>query len=235
MEARMDQQQVEIRVWDPVVRIGHWTLAAAFVIAYFTAEELEDVHVAAGYWVGGYVIARIVWGFIGSRYARFSDFVYRPGAVFGYLAGLFRGDAPRYLGHNPAGGAMVIALLLALTGTVATGLLLQAQSEHEGPLAAWFEPAVTQPPGAATATLADGGYATAAKQASDGASEGDKEESESPYEEIHEIFVNITLVLIALHLLGVLASSVVHRENLPRAMLTGRKAPLGLPTPRRPQ
>ena len=100
-------------VWDPLVRIGHWTLVIAFFTAYLSGDDLFNIHTWAGYVVAGYVLVRIVWGVIGTRHARFTDFVRGPGAVLGYLRSLFSGKAKDYAGHNPAGGAMVIALLFS--------------------------------------------------------------------------------------------------------------------------
>ncbi|WP_084183147.1 cytochrome b/b6 domain-containing protein [Nevskia soli] len=207
--------QDEIRVWDPLVRIGHWTLALAFLVAYVTAEELEEVHVAAGYWVGAYVVARTIWGFVGTRYARFSDFVRGPGAVFGYLRDLAKGKPAHYIGHNPAGGAMIVALLICLASTVFTGLMVEADADNEGPLAAWLGHPATQSVAPQVGPVE--------RLPAKGETEEEKER-ESAYSEPHELFANLSLGLVVLHLLGVLAGSVVHRENLPRAMVTGRKA-----------
>ncbi|MBL6749590.1 MAG: cytochrome b/b6 domain-containing protein [Nevskia sp.] len=212
----MEDNKEQVRVWDSFVRIGHWTLAAAFLVAYFTAEDFEDAHIAAGYWVGAYVVARVIWGFIGSRYARFSDFVRGPVEVFGYLSSLFRGKPAHYLGHNPAGGAMIVALLVCLAATVVTGFVVQADSENEGPLAAWLGHA----PAAGTTVPA---VAAEGAKAKDAEGEAGEKEAESAYEELHGFFANLTLGLVVLHLAGVIAGSLIHRENLPRAMITGRK------------
>lgn len=113
-----------VRVWDPFVRAFHWSLAALFLLAYLTGDEVEQVHIAAGYTIAALLGLRIVWGFAGPRHARFRDFVASPRAVFRYLRDVALLRAPRYLGHNPAGGAMVIALMAALTGTCVTGILM---------------------------------------------------------------------------------------------------------------
>jgi cytochrome b len=180
----------EIRVWDPLVRIGHWLLVIAFSVAYHTADELETVHVWAGYTVGVIVLVRILWGVVGNHRARFTKFVRGPRAVGAYLVGLVRGGSRRYLGHNPAGAAMVVALLLALATTVGSGLALYAADEGEGPLAGWV---------------------------------AKRHATEEALEEVHEVAGNVTLALVFLHVAGVLASSLAHRENLIRSMVTGRK------------
>lgn len=113
-----------IKVWDPFVRVFHWSLATLFLVAYATGDEIERVHIAAGCAIAGLVAARIVWGFIGPRHARFSSFVRPPREVFVYLRDVALLRAPRYIGHNPAGGAMIIALLAALIGTCITGYMM---------------------------------------------------------------------------------------------------------------
>lgn len=213
----MQNGQEQVKVWDPLVRIGHWTLAAAFLIAYFTAEAWEDMHIAAGYWVGGYVCLRIVWGFVGTPHARFGDFVRGPKAVLGYVSASLRGRSPRYLGHNPAGGAMIVALLLCLSGTVFTGLAVEADTENEGPLAGWLgHPSVIA--GKQTAP------SDASNELAEAGESGAERERESRYEEIHEFFANLTLALVVLHVSGVLVHIRLHRENIVRAMITGYKA-----------
>ncbi len=102
-----------ILVWDWPVRIGHWLLVVAFVVAWLTAESesWRLVHAAAGGVVVGVILFRLVWGVIGTRHARFTSFVRGPGAALGYLKGLLTGNAPHTTGHNPAGGWAILALL----------------------------------------------------------------------------------------------------------------------------
>ncbi|HID47999.1 MAG TPA: cytochrome B [Chromatiales bacterium] len=128
-------QANEIRVWDPLVRGFHWTLVLAFFIAYFTEDDLLALHVWAGYTVLGLVLVRLVWGLIGTRYARFSSFLYRPAEVKGFLRDTLHGRARRYLGHNPAGGAMIILMLVVLILTGLSGLVIYGIEEGAGPLA----------------------------------------------------------------------------------------------------
>jgi cytochrome b len=111
----------KVRVWDPLIRVFHWGLVAAFATVWLTADELQYVHEFAGYTVAGLVAFRLVWGLVGSRYARFARFLKGPGETLAYLGDMTRGRERRYLGHNPAGAAMVMALLVKLSGTVTSG------------------------------------------------------------------------------------------------------------------
>ena len=113
-----------IKVWDPFVRVFHWSLATLFLGAYATGENAGQVHIAAGYAIAGLIALRIGWGLVGPRHARFSNFVRSPREVLTYLRDVIMFRAPRYLGHNPAGGVMIIALLVLLLGTGLTGYLM---------------------------------------------------------------------------------------------------------------
>ena len=128
----------QIKVWDPVVRFFHWSLVSAFVIAYITEEDLLSVHTWAGYLIVGLLVVRIIWGFIGTHYARFSDFVHRPSTIIQFLKNTLALRAKRYLGHNPAGGAMVLLLIFSLFATTTSGILLSGAEEQAGPVASWF-------------------------------------------------------------------------------------------------
>ncbi|MEF8716583.1 MAG: cytochrome b/b6 domain-containing protein [Candidatus Accumulibacter necessarius] len=194
----------EVPVWDPLVRLFHWTLFISFCAAWFTEGELFEglqdrlsgewlqlVHIWAGYTIAGLLVFRVLWGFVGPRYARFSDFVYSPGIVLAYVRDVLTLRARRTLGHNPAGGAMIVALLLGLTATIVTGLALYGADKGLGPLAA---------------ILAES-----------------SDEAIDTIKEAHELATNFTLLLVAGHLLGVVWETLLHRENLVRAMITGRK------------
>ena len=113
-----------VRVCDPFVRVFHWSLVTLFLVAFVTGDEMERLHVAAGYALAALVALRIVWGFIGPRHARFSDFVRPPAATLDYLRKSVRGRAPRSLGHNPAGGLMTLALLGMLVAISVTGIMM---------------------------------------------------------------------------------------------------------------
>jgi cytochrome b len=195
-----------VRVWDPLIRIGHWVLVVAFATAYLTEGDPEWLHSFAGYAIAVTVALRILWGLVGPRRARFSDFVTGPGRVFAYLRDLLTGRAERHVGHSPAGGAMTVALLLALAVTALSGMATLAVEEGQGPLA---------------------GIVTSASLPA-WAEEDDEygehgEGSGEAFEEIHEFAANATLLLILLHLAGVAWASRAHGENLVRAMIDGRK------------
>jgi cytochrome b len=131
----MSTDKQGVRTWDLLIRLFHWTLVAAFFTAYLTEDDWMSLHVLAGYTVLGLVLFRIVWGLIGTRHARFTDFICSPASTLAYLKDIIAFRARRYLGHNPAGGAMVIALLFSLTATAISGLALYGYEEFSGPLA----------------------------------------------------------------------------------------------------
>ncbi len=113
-----------IPVWDPFVRAFHWALALSFAVAWLTSEHMEGLHAAAGAVAGALVAARVVWGFVGPPYARFSQFVQPPETVVDHLKAIAKGSERRFVGHNPAGGAMVVVLLAAIAAAAASGWLL---------------------------------------------------------------------------------------------------------------
>lgn len=193
-----------VRIWDPLVRIFHWSLVAAVAVAWLTADEWQTKHEVAGYTVAGLVAFRLVWGLVGSRYARFAQFLKGPGKTLAYVGDMARGRERRYLGHNPAGAAMVVALLVTLSGTAFTGWLL-ADETRLAILPAM--PAIVAP---AWADEGDG-------------EQGQRGDVENALEEVHEALANAILLLAALHVGGVVLASLRHRENLARAMVTGAK------------
>jgi len=124
-----------VAVWDVAVRLFHWTLVAAFATAFLTDDDAMAVHTWAGYMALALVGFRLVWGIVGTRHARFSDFVRPPREILAYLHDVVTSRARRYLGHNPAGGAMILALLAGLLLTGFTGLAVYGAKEAAGPLA----------------------------------------------------------------------------------------------------
>jgi cytochrome b len=201
-----------VRIWDPFVRIFHWTLVAGFAVAYLTEGEPFWLHITAGFIVAGLVAARLVWGFIGPENARFSSFIYSPSDVLRYLKGMFTGKAERHLGHSPAGGAMVIALLLSLAATTGTGAYMYFTGSPE-----------EEQSGEARETDSSTPLASVAADEEDEERGEAGKRAENPVEEVHEFFANFTLLLAMLHIAGVALASFAHRENLARAMITGVK------------
>ena len=178
MEAGRESRPATLQVWDLGVRTFHWSLVAAMAYEYFF-EPGTRWHNAIGYAILGLVGFRLVWGFVGTRHARFADFVASPLVALRYAFDIVKGHPRRYIGHNPAGAAMVVALLLAVTATAGSGWAMTTD-------ALWGSEWI---------------------------------------EELHEGLAYATLGLIGLHVLGVVAASLQHGENLVRAMVTGRKRP----------
>ena len=112
------------RVWDPIVRIFHWSLVLSFAVAWFSSHSSETIHHWAGYVAAALILMRLVWGFLGTPYARFSQFGRHPATVARYLHAMLSGREARYVGHNPAGGAMVLALMAAMAATALTGWMM---------------------------------------------------------------------------------------------------------------
>lgn len=166
-----------VKVWDPFVRVFHWCLVASFAIAWLSSEDGRNLHQWAGYAAASLIALRLVWGIAGTRYARFRQFVRSPRSVAGYLLDILKGREARYLGHNPAGGLMIMALIAVMMALCLSGWLYTTD-------AFWGVEWV---------------------------------------EETHEALANILLALVGLHVAGVVIASLRHRENLMRAMITGRK------------
>ena len=167
----------EIKVWDLLVRILHWSLVAAVVGAWLTRDGEDPRHVQLGYAALSIVAIRIVWGFVGSRYARFTDFVHSPRATAAYLKDVALHREPRHTGHNPLGGWMIMVLLATIAGICITGWLYTTDAFWG---VAWVG-------------------------------------------ETHEVLTDILIALVALHILGVIFTSIRQRENLVMAMITGKK------------
>jgi len=215
-----NQETTFVRIWDPFVRVAHWTIVIAFAIAYITEDDLLSLHVWAGYVVGVVVLLRLIWGIIGPKHARFTDFLYRPSEVAAYIRGLTTGRAQRFLGHSPAGGAMVVMLLLGLLTTVGSGLWLYAIEENAGPLAGW---AISKGEHGTTIDHERPDDDDDEDDRDDHNDAGDTNDGDEFREETRELLASLTLFLVVFHVAGVLLASYVHRENLVKAMITGRK------------
>ena len=169
---------LKVRVWDWPVRLLHWGLVVCIALSWWSREDLGPLHERTGYVVIGILVARLLWGFVGTHYARFAQFVRAPQATIAYARAALKGKAPRYIGHNPLGGWMVLALLANLGALGFTGWLYTTDMF-------W-------------------GYGWLA--------------------DLHQALAWLLLALVALHIAGMLWTSRAHRENLVRAMFTGRKA-----------
>lgn len=217
-------QTTIIRVWPLWLRVLHWLLVTAFLISYLTGDDYRSVHVWSGYLMVALLLLRVGLGLASKGYGSLSGWHCSPLAAFNYIKGLVRGDARRYLGHNPAGACMAVLLVLMLSLTLASGLVLHGVHGH-GPLASLM----TSQPGATANVDMPAAFQFDEDEDEHSNTPGNKSENESAeefWEETHELFVNLALTLVILHLLGVLASSWRHRENLPKAMFDGNKKKL---------
>lgn len=175
-----------VRVWDLPLRVFHWSMAVAFFGAWFTSEDGPRLlHLLFGYSLGALVVFRLVWGLIGTRHARFTDFVAGPRKVLDYLRDLTKGRSPHPVGHNPLGAIAIVLMLSFGIGMAVTG---------------WSMASV----------------------------QGDES-----LKELHELIANLFMAMVVLHVLGVIVSSVLHRDNLIRAMVTGSKPVAATPVARR--
>ncbi len=129
------KSQELIKVWDLPLRTFHWLLVVGFFAAYLTEDELLAIHVWASYLVFGLLLFRLVWGFVGNDYARFSNFLCSPVKSVIYVKDVVALKAKRYLGHNPAGAAMIMSLLVSLLMTSITGFAVSGADQGAGPLA----------------------------------------------------------------------------------------------------
>ncbi|MCE3248463.1 MAG: hypothetical protein K0R41_2288, partial [Geminicoccaceae bacterium] len=186
-----DPINASLLIWDVPTRLFHWLLVLLVALAWVTGEaegSMFTVHQLAGDGVAVLLVFRVIWGFVGSRHSRFSDFVRPWREVFAHIRGMLSLRPARTLGHNPLGGWMALVLLLVLAAQVGTGLFA-SDDGLGGPLAG---------------AVASGTAHSIA--------------------ELHEGLSGALLGLIGLHIIGVLVESLLTRDNLVRAMITGRKA-----------
>ena len=119
----MKPESRTVRIWDPLVRIGHWALVLCVSIAWLTRHRPGPWHEWLGYAAAAVVSLRLIWGWCGSRHARFADFLRGPAATLRYARAVLARTEPVILGHNPLGGWMVVALLLTVALVCGTGWL----------------------------------------------------------------------------------------------------------------
>lgn len=133
-----DTSRNRVLIWDVPVRLFHWAQLALFVSLFITAEIFDDkieLHAKLGLVLLGLVLFRLLWGFVGSSYARFSHFLKGPRTVLSYIPSLFSRESHFEAGHNPLGGWMVIALLLLVLTQAVLGLFANDDIMFDGPLA----------------------------------------------------------------------------------------------------
>lgn len=125
-------------VWDRFIRIFHWSLGLLMITAYFSATyHFMEVHEIAGYLLCVLIPLRLLWGFIGTTYARFSNFLFSPRTTLAYFVKIVTNQPGHYLGHNPAGAVMVYVLLASIITLLLTGLMTLSCIDIEGPLQAF--------------------------------------------------------------------------------------------------
>lgn len=113
--------QRTINVWDPVVRLFHWTAVTACTLNLFILEEGKYWHCVTGYVAAAAIAIRVIWGFVGTKHARFSDFLPTPGKVMDQILDILDGSEKRYVGHNPLASLMMLCLMALLAATALTG------------------------------------------------------------------------------------------------------------------
>lgn len=113
----------KVKVWDIFVRLFHWSLVLCIVLNFFVLKDEETLHQVVGYVASSLVVLRVVWGFIGSRYARFADFFPTPSRLQRHVSALKEGRHPQYIGHNPLGALMIFGLMATVVGLGVTGWL----------------------------------------------------------------------------------------------------------------
>ncbi len=167
-----------VMVWDVPVRLFHVLFGAGIVAASAIAllgdddSPLYPYHMLVGLTLALMVALRIVWGFVGTRYARFGSFLFTPAEVLGYLASILRGSPRRHVGHNPGSAYAILAMFALTIGLAVTGLMMENEVAKD----------------------------------------------------LHEIMAYVMVAVVAAHLVGVAVHTVVHRENITRSMMDGRKA-----------
>lgn len=114
----------KVRVWDPIVRIFHWTVAGGVLANLTFLRHQDDWHLYVGYVVVAALTSRIVWGLWARSHARFASFVPTPRKLLWYFRAMLGRNEPRYLGHNPAGAAMIVILMLLLMTVGVTGWMM---------------------------------------------------------------------------------------------------------------
>lgn len=212
----------EMLVWDRFVRVFHWSLMFFIFLAYVTSEIKGPIHKYIGFVVFGLVVIRIFWGFWGTKYALFSNFLCSPVKALTYLKELAIGKPTHYTGHNPAAAWMILLLLTSSIIICLTGYADYSARRNKLPVDTNHK-----------FLIVENSYADAERNGNHGGilkkrgrhKNGEKEDTDndSVWSEVHEAAAQFMLFLILFHVLGVAISSRAHNENLVKAMITGKK------------
>ncbi len=214
-------EKKQVVVWDSFIRVFHWSLLLLFSVAYLTGDDKGPLHRYIGYAVLLLVIARIWWGFWGTKHALFGDFLCSPAKGLNYLKEIVTGKPTHYIGHNPAAAWMIFLLLTSSIITCLTGYAAHTVKKGMNSLGSGN-----------TISIVGTAYADDDKnERHEGKHKGrerhnDREsddESDSVWSDIHEMSAQFMLILICLHIVGVAVSSKVHNENLVKGIITGKK------------
>lgn len=214
----MNRAVTRARRWDPIVRITHWTIAAAIIVNRLITEGGSQAHVWIGLAAAGLLILRWVWGLIGPAEARFSSFPPSLHAALGHIGDLRRGRRLAHRSHNPLGALMVYALWATMAVVIASGVAMTGfppKIRHEA-----APPAATRTVAAPEAEGPEAEAGEAGGEAAEGQA-GEREEGEGPAEEIHEVAANLLLVLAVLHLAGVVFEVRRSGRQVVTAMING--------------
>lgn len=195
------QKRVFVKVWDPIVRLGHWAMVLAFAALYIKSSKFP-LHVYAAYVIMGYMAFRIVYGLVGPRAVRFWTFIYSPRTMIKYGIDSVVGHPMHTISHNPLGGLMVFGLIIAMLGTGVLGLMLYSAGQELGPLgdmvpSDWEDEFMTL-------TLFGHSEVVGLK-------------------DLHIFAGNVAASLVTCHLLGTLWATAVHKSSHVIGMITGVK------------
>ncbi|MFM9858740.1 cytochrome b/b6 domain-containing protein [Pseudoxanthobacter sp. M-2] len=226
------------RVFSPLVRIGHWGGALAFLVAYVTAGRPLSLHTRVGYALAAYVVWRLVWGLVGPARSRFADLMSSPRAYYEDLMGLLRARPIRHVGLGPIGSLLAVSMLVSIVLASVAGVVTLAQRHGDGPLAAFIGSVPEPVPNAITRFGEDGGMTIIPRTDRASIDTGAEHPDVKPgrwIKRVHGTLSLLALWLVVLHIVHVLYASVVRGENLLYDMVTGRRAPQAEPVaPPRP-
>lgn len=194
-------KRVFVKVWDPLIRIGHWAMVLCFAALYIKASKFP-LHAYAAYIIMGYMCIRIIYGLIGPRAVRFWTFIYSPKTMIKYGIDSVVGHPMHTISHNPLGGLMVFGLIFFMLGTGALGIMLYSSGQELGPLGStipseWEDEFFTM-------ALFGQNMVVGLK-------------------DLHIFCGNVAASLVTCHILGTLWATAVHKSGHVIGMITGVK------------